>query len=323
MSNTKWTTESFREKLVSIFGDRYDFSETLYAGAKTKVKVICPEHGEFWKRPDGLLKGGGCPSCRPNKKMTPKEFVKKAKAVHAGKYFYPNTGFTSTREKVSVVCPEHGPFEILASTHLKGFGCKKCSGWNEKLTTETFIEKAVAIHSHRYDYSKAKYASHKKPVTIICPEHGEFEQSAHTHLQGHGCPQCKSSKGETAIRKFLDEHGLAYQAEYSFLNSKYRFDFFLPSENLLIEFDGKQHFEQAWFSRDLEVEMKNDENKDKLAKDNGVKILRIPFWEINRTPAILESLLLGGDESILDRFTLHKNRQTHSAMSPNLGSILR
>ena len=60
------------------------------------------------------------------------------------------------------------------------------------LTTEQFIEKAIKVHSDRYDYSKVVYINSKTNVTIICPEHGEFEQQPADHLRGHSCSKCGS-----------------------------------------------------------------------------------------------------------------------------------
>ena len=60
----KLTTEDFVEKVKSIHGDKYDYSLVEYKNNKTKVKIICPEHGVFEQRPDGHLKKYGCSKCR-------------------------------------------------------------------------------------------------------------------------------------------------------------------------------------------------------------------------------------------------------------------
>ena len=59
------------------------------------------------------------------------------------------------------------------------------------LTTEQFIKKAQQIHNNKYDYSKVEYVNNRTKVCIICPEHGEFWQTPHSHLSGKGCPHCK------------------------------------------------------------------------------------------------------------------------------------
>lgn len=58
----------------------------------------------------------------------------------------------------------------------------------KKLTTEEFIARAKEVHGDKYDYSKVEYANKDAKVTIICPEHGPFEQKPHNHLMGNGVP---------------------------------------------------------------------------------------------------------------------------------------
>jgi len=60
-----------------------------------------------------------------------------------------------------------------------------------RLTKDVFIEKAKKVHGDKYDYSKVKYINNHTKVCIICPEHGEFWQTPHSHIDaGHGCPKC-------------------------------------------------------------------------------------------------------------------------------------
>lgn len=46
-----------------------------------------------------------------------------------------------------------------------------------KITTEEFIQRARKVHGNKYDYSKSKYVNSKTKTTIICPIHGEFQQT--------------------------------------------------------------------------------------------------------------------------------------------------
>ena len=64
----------------------------------------------------------------------------------------------------------------------------------KKITSEEFINRSILIHNNKFDYSKVEYQSTKKKVIIICPIHGEFEQSPETHLKSKcGCPKCVKS----------------------------------------------------------------------------------------------------------------------------------
>lgn len=60
---SKLTTEEFVEKAKKIHGNKYDYSNVEYVDYDTKVKIICPEHGEFWQSPDSHLQGKGCRLC--------------------------------------------------------------------------------------------------------------------------------------------------------------------------------------------------------------------------------------------------------------------
>ena len=82
-----------------------------------------------------------------------------------------------------------------------------------RLNKELFIEKARAIHGNKYDYSKVEYINNKKPVCIICPEHGEFWQTPHGHLKGYGCNLCGNGirfTTEEYIHKAHTVHGDKY-----------------------------------------------------------------------------------------------------------------
>ena len=94
----------------------------------------------------------------------------------------------------------------------------------KRITTEEFIERARKVHGDKYDYSKICYKTTHTNVSIICPIHGVFEQTASSHLQGHGCPKCaieiNSSKQRLGLNAFLKKsvevHGNKY--DYSKVN---------------------------------------------------------------------------------------------------------
>ena len=82
-----------------------------------------------------------------------------------------------------------------------------------KISTSQFIEKAVAKHGDKYDYSKTKYTSAKTKVIITCPEHGDFLQTPNNHTSGNGCPTCSGNAKLTTygfIEKARNVHGDKY-----------------------------------------------------------------------------------------------------------------
>ena len=82
----------FIEKAKQIHNDKYDYSKVNYVNSRTKVCIICPEHGEFWQTPHNHLKGYGCTKCGKEKshlsKITTEDFIAKSKEIHGNKYDY-------------------------------------------------------------------------------------------------------------------------------------------------------------------------------------------------------------------------------------------
>ena len=127
----KSTREIFIKRAREVHGDKYDYSKVEYKNNKTKVCIVCSEHGEFWQNPNHHLSGQGCPYCsdrlHAHLSYDTEHFVTLAKAVHGDKYDYSQVEYKNARSYVSIVCPKHGVFTQKAKTHLEGRGCPKCS----------------------------------------------------------------------------------------------------------------------------------------------------------------------------------------------------
>lgn len=86
-----------------------------------------------------------------------------------------------------------------------------------KLTNKTFIEKAKSIHNVKYDYSKVVYFTNKIKITIICTEHGEFEQVPHNHLKGYGCYECgKTINYKVTLNDFIDRSNKIHNNKFDY-----------------------------------------------------------------------------------------------------------
>ncbi len=127
-------------------------------------------------------------------RLTTEEFISRARRVHGNKYDYALVEYSGTYIPVKIICREHGEFEQKPIQHLGGHGCQTCgtlAGANAtRLNTEQFIAKAKRVHGDKYDYSLVSYETTELPVKIVCPAHGEFEQTPHRHLLGRGCREC-------------------------------------------------------------------------------------------------------------------------------------
>lgn len=87
--------------------------------------------------------------------------------------------------------------------------------------TADFIIKAIKVHGHKFNYTKVEYKGSHSKVWIVCPEHGEFEQSPTNHLSGNGCPDCaaKYFRGKyrlTTLETFLKQAEDIHQDKYDY-----------------------------------------------------------------------------------------------------------
>lgn len=145
--------EFFIEHAKQIYGDHYDYSQMDYVDTNTKVKIICPKHGEFWQKPKNHLRGHGCFKCSglyKTRKNIKELFPERASIIHNNKYDYSKVEYTKANENVCIICPIHGEFWQRPDNHLKGTGCPKCS----ESRGEREIAKWLDDHGVKYEREK-------------------------------------------------------------------------------------------------------------------------------------------------------------------------
>lgn len=226
-------------------GNKYDYSKVDFVNTNREVEIICPIHGSFFQKPyQHYGKKNRCYQCaKDTEKNTTHYFIKMSKDRHGNKYDYSKSIYINNKTKIEIICPVHGSFFQRPGSHfLDGHGCNKCIRDKSKLGTKKFIEVSMSIHGNKYGYENVVYIGNKNKVEIKCYKHGSFFQKPNSHMSGQGCPKCLNSKGENKISSFLDKHNIEYIREYKIDGYKYRYDFYLPKQNILIEFNGHQHY---------------------------------------------------------------------------------
>ena len=300
--SAKITKEEFINRSKICHGDKYDYTNVVYIEAHTKVQIRCIEHDYvFWQSPAAHSRGAmGCPECAAEAKRrcfqhSKEEALNKLPLDVRMKYDFSESVYSGYRSTVTVRCKKHDTyFSIIWLSLYQNSGCPECSKEKARSlyskTTEEFIREARAIYGNRYNYDKVNYINGKTSVIIGCSKHGDFEKSPIKHLSGQGCQKCKSSKGETAILNILQKNNIPYTREWHTVECKdviaLRFDFRvdLVDKFILIEYDGKQHFEQNpdWANdgHSLLVNVKRRDNiKNNFCKERGIPLLRIPYWD--------------------------------------------
>jgi len=273
--------KKFIDKANRIHNEKYDYSKVVYKKSSEKVCIICPVHGKFWQRPSHHMNNRNCPKCaeisrRKNKTLTTQKFIKRAIKIHKNKYDYSKVEYKNIREKVCIICPIHGIFQQTPMDHLQKCGCPKCAEIliqksNKYMSTKaglSFIKKSKSVHGNKYDYSKVEYVNAKTKVTIICPIHGEFEQTPGNHLNGSGCPICGLQYTNYTSGKYQLKYPEKYSCDINMIvyRSSYElkaFEMIEEDENIIswesetvkipYKLDGKQHK----YIVDLKIETKN------------------------------------------------------------------
>ena len=273
----RMTTEKYKIEERKIHGDKYDLSKVEYVNANTKICIICPEHGEFWQLPYSHLKGQGCPKCA-GRGLDRNEIIERLKKIHNNKYDYSKSDFKKSKDKICIICPEHGEFWQELHKHMCGQGCPECGNKkkneDKKITFNTFVEKANKMHNGYYQYKEQVIDNAHDKIEIICPKHGMFVQNIYDHLDGHGCPKCgfNASKAEDEIYDFIN-NGLNVtdiQQRCKNIIPKYEIDLYFSSYGIGIEYNGLLwHSEKFGKDKNYHLSKLNECNK------KGIKLIQI------------------------------------------------
>lgn len=302
---SSYSKEQFIEDMNRIYGKKLKFNFNEYTRKSGTVTAICPKHGQIKHTAAYWLTGKGCDYC--NGKFFPKDFVKLAKKVHGDRYDYSKTEVPkSTQSKVTIICPEHGEFKQFVWLHLSGCKCPSCAAYPNRLTKEErgelFIQKAKERYGNKFDYSKVNYVNNDTPVEIYCKEHHvSFMTTPDTHIRkGSGaCPNCVRSEGEALIYAFLSKRSIKFHTQYKLEHDNPKCkrtyliaDFYVPDYNLVIEFNGIQHYKSFPFFNNKEWTLEDQQIRDATLIDvlqrKGIRLLVIKYDDINRIQSILK-----------------------------------
>ena len=262
----KITNDEFIQRLNSLGFDPVD----EYINSYTSIRFKCKNCNKIYKRKPKELSSIKCKCLNKHN-----DYVLKV-----SKDFYVLEQYKNIRYKILHKCKKcklefkTSPKSIINSVN----GCPSCSG--KKFSTDSYISKLpkdIKLLSLEYKGS-AYYHLHK---CNNCNFEWKTKPNYILHMNT-SCPNCSSSKGEKIISQILNELSITYQKEYvvNIGGINYRFDFFIPKLNTIIEYDGIQHFMpidyfggEEYFQRVQE----NDSIKNKWCKENSYNLIRIPY----------------------------------------------
>lgn len=285
----------------------------VYVNKKTKLKYVCDYHPNVIQETtwECLRNGAGCKLCGKERRSKAQrysyDFVKQSFEDRG--YELLSTNYTNCKEYLEYRCPNH-PDKIQKITFdafIRGQGCYYCGVERAAVKKRVSESRAKAqCKKLGLEYCGLDTSQRATRVLYICPNHRDvgIQTIVWDSLKaGHGCKFCKESHGERDISLYLDALDIVYNREYKFVDCVDKhplpFDFYIPHLNVAIEYDGEQHYQPSTFgTKDEQKVLKifqttqyHDQIKTQYCQDNGIKLIRIPYWEKDNIESILKKEL--------------------------------
>jgi hypothetical protein len=222
-------------------------------------------------------------------KLTTPQFIERIEKIFGVDSFdYSLLEYKNAHKSVKLICKKCGKVEEKdPSVFYRGYGCLNCRIKRpnpKKITKDIWIERVNKIHNFKYDYSKVKdFLTLLNPVEIICPIHGVFKQTPHIHLYAKSnCPECSIYKGEEEVGIWLNHNNIKYEYQFRVkINDSYHyFDFYLPFKNIIIEYNGLQHYKPIKFfggEEGYKRLLERDKIKYQYCLDNKITLIIIKY----------------------------------------------
>lgn len=198
--------------------------------------------------------------------------------------------YKNARTKLKMKCP-NGHVVEKTLDNFNNSGCKEC-----KKKTQEQIEQELAKEGYKL---LSPYTNVHERILVQCPNgHKPYEVLLCNFRQDRRCPLCNESHGERKVRQYLELHDIEFIPQHRFKDCKDKdylpFDFYIPSMNTCIEFDGELHFEpieRFGGEERFKTYKLHDEIKNTYCKQQKIRLIRIPYWEIDNIEEILNSQL--------------------------------
>ena len=301
MSRKNWNKESIIEYVESL-GLKFLYFIVYDGHNKSRFVVQCEFGHEPYETNLNTLEKGrkakGCPTCKKINKS--KTNIDKVKFEIIVKYFNKYNFDVLTKEE-----------------YYKGTGeylevrCRIC-GLIEKVSYNSFKKRVNkcqnCINIERYNIVKEKcdrlnyilldneINGTKTPINIVCDNGHKITPTYDSFIwKDCACNICKTiSRGEDKIINFLNGLNIYYNKHYRGFELIYKkhleFDFYIPQLNTITEFDGIQHFKPINYFGGIEnfIDLKiKDGLKNEYCYNNNIRLIRIPYWEMNNIEGIL------------------------------------
>ena len=224
---SKLTQQQFIDKATKIHNNFYDYSLVNYINSLTKIKIICPKHGEFEQQPNNHLMKQGCVKCMGdrvrNARISNKtNFIKKSKLIHGEKYDYSLVNYKTGKDKVIIICSIHGEFLQTPFAHSSPSmrqGCPFCKISKGEDEIEKFLIKnnIEYIREHKFNNCVNPKTNKHLPFDFFIPNkniiieyHGEQHYKEYkNYFQAAGGLKGRQYRDKIKL-KFCNQNKITY-----------------------------------------------------------------------------------------------------------------
>ena len=283
--STKKSDSQFKQEIYNLVGDEYTFLDE-YANTHTKLRVKHNKCGHIYKvRPHDFLRGIRCHYCNGGIKKTNTQFKQDVFDLVGDEYTFLDA-YINSSTKIRVKHNKCGYiYKIRPNDFFKGVRCPVCSGFRKN--NAQFKQEILDLVGDEYVFLDT-YVNNRTKLRVKHNKCGNIYEVKPTDFIDHQtrCPYCNSPKGEVIISKILDTLNVNYESQKTFSDLKDKsylsYDFYLPDQNILIEYQGLQHYEPIdHFGGDnkFAIQQKHDKLKSDYAKFHSYNLITVPYTE--------------------------------------------
>lgn len=280
-SQVKQTEKSFMWRLQNMYGNQYTLLSS-FVNVDTIVYLYHRGCGHVTKMlPATILSGSQCRYCYGTDKLG---LIGLYKQVHSANKDLELLSGSIARNKVVVryLSCGHTRKDLINSIKERPY-CLTCYKKSDR--RKRALKFVKNIKEYGLVSLRSMYISQSHDVTVQCNNCGyTWNTNPEPLVKGHGCPECSSSRGEAMIAKILDKYHIAYEYPKKFEDLRAKrllhYDFYLPEYNVLIEYQGKQHYESVNYfggEKRFKYQQKHDQMKRNYARKHGYKLIEIPY----------------------------------------------
>ncbi len=281
---------------------------TEYHNNHEYLQWLCPNGHMYNMNWANFSQGKRCHECAPNARPS-FEFI--SKQFDNRGLILLSTDYVNNIAPLDFICKnhlDHGVQHITWATvqSSTAYGCVYCHynrlRRDRQMGIQEFKKRVYQMVGGEYQVVGSKYINNSTPIEMYHSTCGHtYKVQPGLFLVGRRCAYCYQSKGEMQIATILTNSKIIFITQHTFDDCKYqqklRFDFYIPSYNTCIEYQGIQHYQPIDFANKGEQWAKNEYKKNQIrdqikrqyCKKHNINLIEIPYWEFDNIEDIIQN----------------------------------